>query len=478
MNLSENQIRSVVEEVVRSISSDASPPAVIPGGFSRDSGGENGVFEELEGAVQAAATAQRDLESLSLETRRAIIDALRQASLDHAKGLAQMTMEETGMGRIAHKIKKIEVVPSLTPGVEDLDPVAWSGDRGLTVVEKAPFGVVAAVTPSTHPVPTTINNAISLIAAGNSAVFAPHPSAKNVSIVGNQILDKAIVAAGGPPNLLTAVREPSIRTAQDLFVHPDVDLILVTGGGGVVKASLQAPKRAISAGPGNPPGVGDETADFEKAAESIIEGGAFDNNILCIGEKEIFVVQSVADELKRHLLNKRCVEISGAQIDALAKIAFPIDEKGDWSINRELVGRNPHVLAETIGLNVAPDTELLIGETPVDHPFVQREQMMPFIPLVRTPDVDTAIRQAIQAEQGYHHTAVMHSKNVESMTNMARACRCTLFIKNGPSSAGLGAGGEGYTSFSIATPTGEGCTSARTFTRQRRCTLVDYFRIV
>jgi acyl-CoA reductase-like NAD-dependent aldehyde dehydrogenase len=478
MNLNEEQIRSVVEEVVRGLSSGTSAPAILPGRSPHASGGDDGVFEELEGAVQSAAIAQRDLEALSLETRRGIIEALRQASLDHAKGLAQMTIEETGMGRIAHKIKKFEVVSSLTPGVEDLAPEAWSGDRGLTIVERAPFGVVAAVTPSTHPVPTTINNSISLIAAGNSAVFAPHPSAKNVSMVGVQILNKAIVSAGGPPNLVTAVREPSIQTAQDLFVHPDIDLILVTGGGGVVKAAMQAPKRAIAAGPGNPPVVVDETADLGKAAQSIIEGGAFDNNILCIGEKEIFVVESVANELKQQLLNRKCVELDSAQIDALAKIAFPTDQKGEWVINRELVGRNPHVLAETIGLNVAPDTELLIGETIAEHPFVQREQMMPFIPIVRTPDVDTAIRQAVQAEQGYHHTAIMHSKNVESMTNMARACRCTLFIKNGPSSAGLGAGGEGYTSFSIATPTGEGCTSARTFTRQRRCTLVDYFRIV
>ncbi len=104
--------------------------------------------------------------------------------------------------------------------------------------------------------------------------------------------------------------------------------------------------------------------------------------------------------------------------------------------------------------------------------------MMPFLPLVRVPDVNAAIDQAVAAEHGYRHTAVMHSRNVESMTRMARECRCTLFVKNGASTAGLGAGGEGYTSFSIATPTGEGATSARTFTRQRRCTLVDYFRIV
>jgi acyl-CoA reductase-like NAD-dependent aldehyde dehydrogenase len=222
----------------------------------------------------------------------------------------------------------------------------------------------------------------------------------------------------------------------------------------------------------------DEPADLEKAAVSIIEGGAFDNNILCIGEKQVFAVQSVADELKTRLLANRCVELDRTQIDALAKQAFPRDARGEWTLNRELVGRNPQVLAETIGLTVPPDTELLIGEVEANHVFVQHEQMMPFIPLVRTPDVHAAIDMAVESERGYHHTAVMHSKNVENMTIMARKCRCTIFVKNGASSAGLGAGGEGYTSFSIATPTGEGCTSARTFTRQRRCTLVDYFRIV
>jgi len=480
MNLDEAQIQSVVEQVVRSIVADQtqSAPAVIAPPARYEGKGDNGIFDTLEDAVQAASEAQRALEAMSLDQRRAIIAAIRKESLAHAKGIAQKTAEETGMGRVPHKIRKFEVVVQHTPGVEDLQPVAWTGDHGLTVVEMAPFGVIGAVTPSTHPVPTMVNNAISFISGGNSAVFAPHPGAKNISAIGLQMLNRAITGAGGPPNLLTAVREPTIETAQALFVHPEVSLLLVTGGGGVVKAAMQAPKRVIAAGPGNPPVVVDETADIQNAAESIVAGGAFDNNILCIGEKEVFVVESVADELKRNLLSNNCVELDRAQVDALAKVAFPRDAKGDWSINRELVGRNAHVLAAQIGLNIAPDTELLIGEVEASHDFVQHEQMMPFMPIVRTPDVHTAIEWGVQAEQGYHHTAIMHSKNVEYMTKMARLCRCTIFVKNGPSSAGLGAGGEGYTSFSIATPTGEGCTSARTFTRQRRCALIDYFRIV
>lgn len=478
MNLDEIQIQSVVEQVVRRLVAEREAPAVIAPPARYENKGNDGLFDDLEEAIVAASEAQRALEAMSLEQRRDLIVAIRRESMAHSKGIAQKTVEETGMGKVPHKIRKLEVVVQHTPGVEDLQPTAWTGDNGLTVVEMAPFGVIAAVTPSTHPVPTMVNNAISFIAAGNSAVFAPHPSAKDVSALGLQMLNRAIVGAGGPPNLLVAVREPSIETAQSLFVHPGIDLVLVTGGGGVVKAAMQAPKRVIAAGPGNPPVVVDETADVEKAALGIIEGGGFDNNILCIGEKEVFAVQSVADDLMRHLKANNCVELDRSQIDALTKIAFPRDDNGDWMLNRDLVGRSAHVLAAQIGLNISPDTELLIGEVENEHDFVQHEQMMPFVPIVRTPDVHRAIDWAIRAEQGYRHTAVMHSKNVENMTVMARRCKCTIFVKNGASSAGLGAGGEGYTSFSIATPTGEGCTSARTFTRQRRCALIDYFRIV
>jgi len=478
LNLDETQIRSMVEEVVKGLLRDGAGAATNGVRPPRALSGELGVFEQIDDAICAAQEAQRALEKMTLEERKVIVEAIRQASMVHAKGLAQKTLDETGMGRLSHKIRKFEVVTQYTPGVEDLQPHAWTGDRGLTVVEMAPFGVIGAVTPSTHPVPTTINNAISFISAGNSAVFAPHPGARESSALGIQMLNRAITEAGGPPNLLTAVREPTIQTAQALFVHPTIDLLLITGGPGVVAAAMQAPKRVIAAGPGNPPVVVDETADLEKAAKSIIAGGGFDNNILCTGEKEIFVVQCVADELKRHLLANSCVELDRAQMDALAERAFVSADGGEPVANRELVGRSASVLAQQIGLTVPPDTELLIGETDAAHAFVQHEQMMPCIPIVRAPDVHVAIDMAVEAEHGYRHTALMHSKNVENMTIMGRKCKCTIFVKNGPSSAGLGAGGEGYTSFSIATPTGEGVTSARTFTRQRRCALIDYFRIV
>jgi len=376
---------------------------------------------------------------------------------------------------IKHKLAALR-----TPGVEDLESVAWSGDHGLTVVERSPYGVIGAITPSTHPVPTLINNAISMISAGNSVVVNPHPGAKNVSGYGVQVLNRAMVSAGAPPNLITAVKNPTMDTGKLLFNHPKIALLCITGGPGVVRAAMKASKRAICAGPGNPPVVVDETADSSKAAQDIITGATFDNNILCIAEKEIIVVDSVADDLKQQLVAHGSYELSTAQMDALANKVFV---NGGWGeeepvVVREFVGKDAHIIAQAIGVNVGPEIRMLHGETGADHPFVNAEQMMPCLPIVRVANVDAAIDLAVKVEHGYHHTAILHSKNVETLTKMGRRMNTTIYVKNGPSGAGLGVGGEGFTTYSIAGTTGEGITSARTFTRMRRCVMVDYLRIV
>lgn len=473
MNIDEGRIRSVVEEVVTNLLSRQPHPPLqeMP----------TGVFDTMEEAIDAAELAQKALVAMTIEKRKQIIQALRDSGLRDAEEYAHKTIKETGMGKATDKIAKFQIVCTKTPGVEDLTTQSWSGDRGLTIVEQAPYGIIGAITPSTHPVPTLLNNAISIIAAGNAAVFNAHPASKHVFAEAVQRLNKAATEVGGPPNLMTTIGEPSIETGQILFTHPKIRLLLVTGGPGVVRAAMASSKKVIAAGPGNPPVVVDETADISKAAQDIIDGASFDNNIVCIAEKEVFVVESVADALKGAMLERGCCELSPYQIEALAKVAIKTEGGVGCQtrmMNRELVGRDPVVLGRAIGLNVDPATRLLIGETAFAHPFVQEEQLMPFLPLVRCRSVDEAINFALQAEHGYGHTAVIHSKNIENMSRMAHVMNTSIFVKNGPSYAGLGVGGEGYTSFSIASPTGEGLTSARTFTRQRRCTLVDYFRII
>ena len=468
--INEDQIRRIVEEVVQQVAGGSAAPAA-----TRGSGA--GLFRSVDDAIAAAQRAQQALVAGTLEMRKSVIEAIRQTTREHAEEFSRMTRDETGIGRVEDKIQKHHLAADLTPGVEDLPAVSWTGDHGLTVEELAPYGVICAVTPSTHPVPTLVNNAISMIASGNVPVFNPHPSAKKISAYAVQLLNDAIVRAGGPANLICAIEEPTIESANQLFNHRGVRVILVTGGAAVARAALGSPKKSVVAGPGNPPVVVDETADIRKAARSIVDGAAFDNNVLCIGEKQCFVVDSVADELKREMIAYNAYELDARQIEALTEAALPKGDDGERHPSRDFVGRNANVLGRAAGLQLGDDLRLLIGETREDHPFVVIEQMMPFLPIVRVRDVDEAIRKAIESEHGYRHTAMIHSRNIENMHNMARACDCTVFVKNGPSFSGLGVGGEGYSTFSIAGPTGEGLTTARTFTRRRRCSLIDYFRI-
>jgi acyl-CoA reductase-like NAD-dependent aldehyde dehydrogenase len=391
-----------------------------------------------------------------------------------------MAHEETGLGRREDKIIKNNLGIVKTPGVEDIEPESYSDDNGLTLVERAPYGVIGSITPSTNPAVTIISNSIGMIAAGNAVVFNPHPSAKKVSAWLISLLNKAITDAGGPANLLACIDEPTIDSAKVLMSHPGIALLVVTGGPAVVRVAMNSGKKVIAAGPGNPPCVVDETADLAKAGRDIVNGAGFDNNVICICEKEIIVVASVADRLKEELKKNGAFELNDEQIKKITGLVIsdPGGPGKEGAAEKKYVGKNADFIAREIGLVVPPSTRLLLCEVGREHPLVWTEQLMPVMPLVRVPDVDAAIDLAVECEHGFRHTAIMHSLNIAKLSKMARAMNCSIFIKNGPSYAGLGHGGAGFASFTIASPTGEGVTRARTFTRERRCTLVDYFRII
>jgi len=437
-----------------------------------------GVYDRMEDAVAAAHKSFLKLKEGGFAARKAALGVIRKLCVEKAEEWGRIEFQETKIGRLKHKIEKLHICGDLVPGVEFLERQAFSGDFGLTVIEFAPWGVIGAITPSTHSVPTLTGNAINMIAAGNSVVFNTHPSAANCAAIAIQAYNQSIFQATGISDLLCTVRKPTLETFDIMCKSAEVRLLCVTGGPAVVKAAMKTGKRAICAGPGNPPVVVDETADIERAARSIIQGAAYDNNLLCIGEKEVFVVASVADALIAALKAAGAVGLNSAQVEALTKQAFVFPEGqgagcGHASVNKKLIGADAAVLAQTIGLQVPAGTELLFGETTADHLFVQEEQMMPFIPIVRVRDVNEAIERAIDAEHGYKHTAIMHSQNIHNLTRMAQEVDTTLFIKNGPCMTGLGLGGEGFLSFSVATPTGEGVTTPMTFTRSRRCVMVE-----
>jgi len=468
------EIERIVDEVLRQLGRTAA--AVEPRAPAL---GDWGVFERLEDAVAAAEAAHLRLDSLALRER--VVLAVRRAARSNARRLAEMAVDETGMGRIEDKVKKNLLVADRTPGPEILSPSAITGDMGLTLVENAAWGVIASVTPSTNPAATVINNSISMLSGGNAVVFAPHPGAKRTTQEAIRILNRAVHEETGINNLMTCVKEPTIEAARQLFTWPGIDLLVVTGGEAVVEAARKATnKRLIAAGAGNPPVVVDETADLARAARGIYDGASFDNNIVCADEKEIIVVEAVAEGLKRELAGVGAVEISREQAEAVAR-AVLLDYPGPkCRPNPKWVGRDAAELARAGGFSVPDSCRLLFVDVgrEVDHVFARVEQMMPLLPLLRARDFAEAMEWAVLLERGLRHTAGMYSRDIEHMHDMARRMNTSLFVKNGPHVAGLGAGGEGWTSMTISTPTGEGVTNARTFVRLRRCTLVGSFRIV
>jgi aldehyde dehydrogenase len=315
-----------------------------------------------------------------------------------------------------------------------------------------------------------------MIAAGNTLVVNPHPSGRKVAAEGVRRFNKAIYEDLGIDNLICVLREPTLETAQQLFKHRKIALICVTGGPAVARAALNSGKRAIVAGPGNPPVVVDETADLDRAARCIIDGASFDNNLLCISEKEVFVVDGVFDAMMSAMEKAGAVRLNKSEIERLTGAAMHLVGEGadkHYAPTKELLGQDAWKLAAAAGKTIDPKTLLVFGETDETHPFVEVEQMMPFVPFVRCRDIDHGIALAQKYEHGFRHTSIIHSRNVRNMTKMARAMDTTLFVKNGPCMAALGLGGEGYISFSIAGPTGEGVTTPMTFTRERRCSLIE-----
>jgi acyl-CoA reductase-like NAD-dependent aldehyde dehydrogenase len=476
--ISDQQVEAIAQQVLRKLGGGANAPALER---SKPAGEHGlGAFTDLDAAVKAAQTAFETLDKLKLAKRDEIIANIRRWSLKEAESLAFAAHKETGFGRYEDKIIKNRLVANKTPGTEVLQAEVKTGDGGLSLFERAPFGVIGSITPSTNPTSTIINNTISMVAAGNAVVFNVHPSAKECSLRCVDVINRAIIEAGGPSNLVVTMANPTQESAQALMVHPGVRLVVVTGGAGVVEAAMKSGKRAICAGPGNPPIVVDETADLDQAGRDIVLGASFDNNVICTDEKETFAVAGITDKLLNVMRANGAAVLNASQTRQLENLIFT-EVRGPRKaakINRDLIGKNAGAILQKIGMNVPEDLRLAVIEVAVDHPLVWTEQMMPIMPVARVRDANEAIDLAVAAEGGRRHTAVMHSMNIRNLSRMARLINCSIFVKNAPCYAGLGEGGEGHTSFTIASPTGEGMTDARTFSRLRRCVMFDHLRIV
>ncbi|MDD4518251.1 MAG: aldehyde dehydrogenase [Limnochordia bacterium] len=462
MEIDEKRIAAIVEQVVAKMKSTQVEKTKLHSSTSA-----MGIYSDLDEALNRCATAQQQFMSLSLSKREQIIAAIRNAGIDNAEYFAHITHEETRLGRYEDKIQKNINAAKLTPGMEVLTRRIIGGDDGVTIIEHAPFGLIVSITPTTHPTPFIINHAIIMLAGGNSVFFCPHPRAQNCTRTAITVLNKAIVEAGGPLDLLTALDKVSMDAVQAACTHKLTSMVTAAGGPGVVDMALSCGKKAIAAGPGNPPVVVDETADLANTARDIVAGASFDNNILCIAEKEIFVVDAVADQFIHELRkNKAYVVEQSKQIEQLTNLLVK-----DGHINRDYVGQDADKILAQIQVHVDPSVRLVVFETDFAHPLVKIEQMLPVLPIVRARDFSHALQMAIEAEQGLGHTAVIHSSGIHRITQFTREVGAGLTVANGPSGTALGVGGAAEFAHTIADPTGEGIVTAKHFTREHRLTI-------
>lgn len=470
MDMDLKTIEQMVEQVLREIQSEQ----IVNVTEQRKEG--YGLFSTIDEAIEASEKAQKKLLYTGMADRQKYVDVIRKTVLnkENLELISKLAVEETEIGCYEHKLIKNRLAAEKTPGTEDLISEAVTGDNGLTLIEYCPFGVIGAITPTTNPTETIINNSISMIAGGNTVIFSPHPRAKKVSSLLVKMLNKALIEAGAPSNLIVMVEEPSLENTEKMISNPKVRLLVATGGPSIVKKVLSSGKKAIGAGAGNPPVVVDETADIKKAAKDIVDGCSFDNNVPCIAEKEVFAVNSICDHLIQYMKDNGAYLITDKQQIEELKVLVTTEKGGPKT---SFVGKSAVYILDQLGVKVPDSVRVIIMEVPKDDLFVQEEMMMPILPIVRVSDVDTAIEYAYEAEQGNRHTAIMHSQNVEKLSKMAKVLETTIFVKNAPSFAGIGAGGEGHTTFTIAGPTGEGLTSARSFCRKRKCVLADAFSI-
>jgi propionaldehyde dehydrogenase len=428
-----------------------------------------GVFETMEEAIEAARVAQTSYEAnYTLADRERIIQVVKKSFVENAELISKMELEETGYGVYEHKVMKNTGAPMGTPGIECLPNKAYINSDGVTVEECAPYGVVGALTPVTNPNATVASNGIAMLASGNAIVFNCHPAAKGIGAFSVNLFNSAVVEAGGPENLITMIKDPTMESLDVIMKSPTIQIVIGTGGPAMVETIMKCGKKVFAAGPGNPPVIVDETADISKAATAIMMGASFDNNILCLAEKEVFVVESVADQFIEEMQKVGCYLLNAEETKKVTELIIPQDETGKYAVNKKWVGQDANKILEAATGKTIGSVPLLILESDADGLFVQKEQLTPVLPIVRVKNFEEAIDKAIQAEHGFRHSAAIWTNNLERATIFGKAIKTTLYAQNGTTMAPQGVGGAGTNGPTIATTTGEGVVDGGHFTRRMR----------
>ncbi len=409
---------------------------------------EENVQKMIGNLVQKANKAQNDLKEFDQEDIDEIVEEMALAAVNNHMELADLAVEDTELGVYEDKVTKnlysTEYVYDSIKDKKTIGVINENEDEG-TVDIAEPKGVIAGITPVTNPTSTTIYKALIALKAGNSIIFAFHPQAQECSAKTAEILHNAAVEAGAPENCIQWIEKPSLEATNSLMEHEEVDLILATGGSGMVKAAYSSGTPAIGVGPGNCPAFVEKSADLKQAINDIVMGKTFDNGTICSSEQSIILNEEIAEEGKELLKEHHAYILNEEETKKVEEVVIDKDpESNTCSVSVNVVGQPATVIAEKAGIEVPEDTQLLVAPLEKVGPQepLSAEKLSPVLGLYEVQSTEEGIQTALNLVEfgGLGHSAAIHSNNDEVIDEFGRKIPASRVIVNSPSALG-GPGG-------------------------------------
>ena len=391
--------------------------------------------------VEKAKKASEEYLKLDQETVDKIVKAMSMAGLEHHMELAKMAVEETGRGIYEDKITKnmfaTEYIYHSIKYDKTVGIISENEEEGYEEIAE-PIGIIAGVTPVTNPTSTTMFKSIIAAKTRNVIIFGFHPSSQNCSVAAAKYLREAAIEAGAPENCILWIEKPSVEATRALMNHPDVNLILATGGTGMVKAAYSCGKPALGVGPGNVPCYIDKTAKLKTSVNDLVLSKSFDNGMICASEQSVIVDKEIKDEFEKLMKEAGCYFLTAEQTDKLRCSMF-IEEKG-CSLNADIVGKSPYNIAKEAGIEVPEDTKVLVLQqngVGIEYPF-SKEKLSPVLAYYVVDNEDEGVELAEKLIEfgGLGHSAVIHSESRETIQKFSDKVKVGRIIVNSPSTHG------------------------------------------
>ena len=400
------------------------------------------INEMIDSLVARAKKASEEYMKLDQDQVNEIVKAMSLAGLEHHMELAKMAVEETGRGIYEDKITKnmfaTEYIYHSIKYAKTVGVLRQNEEEGYEEIAE-PIGIIAGVTPVTNPTATAMFKSLIAAKTRNVIIFGFHPSAQKCSVRAAEILREAAVKHGAPEDCILWIEKPSVEATQALMHHPDVDLILATGGKGMVQAAYSSGKPALGVGPGNVPCYIEKSCNLKTSVTDLVMSKSFDNGMICASEQSAIVDREISEEFERLMKEAGCYFLNDEETDKLRKSMFkPVEN--DEVLNSDIVGKSPYVIAGMAGIEVPKDTKVLVlkqNGVGIEYPF-SKEKLSPVLAYYVVDSSDEGIELAEKLIEfgGLGHSAVIHSENKDIIEKFSETVKVGRIIVNQPSTHG------------------------------------------